>query len=64
MTIEVEPGVTLTGQVTGAKIRVTDQGVQPTEITIGDPDVDPTVPEVYRQAARALTQLAALQRRL
>lgn len=64
VTIQIEPGVTITDQVSAAKIVVTPQGPAPTEIVIGNPDLDPATPEAYRRATQALNQLTALQRRL
>lgn len=63
VSVEVEAGTAFTDQVTAAKFTVTEQGVQPTEITIGSPDLDPHTPEAYKRVAQALAQISALQRR-
>lgn len=63
VTVEVEPGVAMVDQVTAVKITVTEKGPEPTEITIGNPELDPQTPEAYKRAARALDEIAALQRR-
>lgn len=63
VTVELEPTVTITDRVTAVTIAVTDKGIEPTQIQIGVPDLDPKTPEAYRRASRALDQIAALSRR-
>lgn len=61
--VEVEPGVTYTDQVTSVKIIANEKGVQPAQITIGNPDLDPQTPESEVRARRLEAEIAALQRR-
>ena len=64
VTVELEPGVRIVDRVTAATIVCTDEGLQPVELQIGNPDVDPQLPESYRRASMALDQIAALARRV
>lgn len=64
VTVEIEPGVSFTDQVTAAKLVVDEQGVHPWEITIGNPDIDAQAPDLLARVARLDAQLSALQRRI
>lgn len=61
--VEIETGVVLVDQVTAVKITIGEKGVEPTLITIGNPDLDPTTPAVFARADRALQLISELQRR-
>lgn len=61
--VEAETGVVYVDQVTAVKITIGDKGVEPTLITIGNPDLDPTTPAVFARADRALQLIGELQRR-
>ena len=63
VSVELEPGVTISDRVTAATITVDADGIHPTQIQIGNPDLDPQTPEAYQRANRALNQIAALERR-
>jgi hypothetical protein len=63
VSVELETGAVIVDQVTAAKITVTDAGREPTQLTIGNPDADPQLPEAYKRASAALDQIAALNRR-
>lgn len=61
--VEIETGDVYVDQVTAVKITIGEKGPEPTEITIGNPDLDPTTPEVFARADRALRLINQLQRR-
>jgi hypothetical protein len=61
--VEVETGVVYVDQVTAVKITIGEKGPEPVQVTIGNPDLDPTTPEVFARADRALQLVSAMQRR-
>lgn len=63
VTVELENGISITDRVTAAIIRVTEEGMTPTEIQIGAEDVDTQLPESYARADEALRKLMELARR-
>lgn len=62
--VELGTGTALVDRVTSAVISATEEGPQPTQITIGVPDLDPQTSELYALVKRLQEQLGALQRRL
>lgn len=61
--VELETGVVMVDRVTAATLSATDAGSQPTQITIGTPDRDPSTSDLYGMVKALQEEIGALQRR-